>query len=118
MTSARICLYKFQLFVDLDINTLHVVFNKLRNFIFSVFIFYFSISFGATKFTSPRASNYLRPALHESELDLPINAASLSRVSCLASNLVRAYFDSLLLLLLLLLILHPFNVLSFLGQPG
>jgi len=63
MTSARICLYKFQLFVDLDINALQVVFNKLRNFIFSVFIFYFSISFGATKFTSPRASNYLRPAL-------------------------------------------------------
>jgi len=63
MTSAQICLYKFQLFVDLDINTLQVVFNKLRNFIFSVFIFYFSISFGATKFTSPRASNYLRPAL-------------------------------------------------------
>jgi len=63
MTSARICLYKFQLFVDLDINTLQVVFNKLRNFIFSVFIFNFSISFGATKFTSPRASNYLRLAL-------------------------------------------------------
>ena len=63
MTSARICLYKFQLFVDLDINTLQVVFNKLRNFIFSVFIIYFSISFGATKFTSRRASNYLRPAL-------------------------------------------------------
>ena len=34
MTSARIRLYKFQLFVDLDINTLQVVFNKLRNFIF------------------------------------------------------------------------------------
>ena len=56
-------MYKFQLFVDLDINTLQVVFNELRNFIVSVFIFYFSISFGATKFTSPRASNYLRPAL-------------------------------------------------------
>ena len=68
MTSARICLYKFQLFVDLDINTLRVVFNKLRNFIFSVFIFYFSISFGATKFTSPRASNYLRPALHRASV--------------------------------------------------
>jgi len=63
MTSARMCLYKFQLFVDLDINTLQVVFNKLRNFIFLAFIFYFSIPFGATKFTSPRASNYLRPAL-------------------------------------------------------
>jgi len=61
-------LYKFQLFVDLDINTLQVVFNKLRNFVFSVFIFYFSISFGATKFTSPRASNYLTPAL----LSVPI----------------------------------------------
>ena len=34
MTSARIYLYKFQLFVDLDINTLQVVLNKLRNFIF------------------------------------------------------------------------------------
>ena len=62
---APVCLYKFQLFVDLHINTLQVVFNKLRNFIFSVFIFYFFISFGATKFTTPRASNYLRPALHK-----------------------------------------------------
>jgi len=40
MTSAPICLYKCQLFVDLDINTLQVVFNKLRNFISSVFIFF------------------------------------------------------------------------------
>ena len=40
MTSARIYLYKFQLFVDLDINTLQVVLNKLRNFIFSVFIIF------------------------------------------------------------------------------
>jgi len=45
MTSARICLYKFQLFVDLDINTLQVVFNKLRNFIFPhlFFIFFYFI---------------------------------------------------------------------------
>ena len=38
--------------------------NKVRNYIFSYF-FYFSISFGATKFTSPRASNSLRPALRD-----------------------------------------------------
>jgi len=43
--NARICLNKFQLYVDLDINTLQVVFNKLRNFIFSGFIFLFFFIF-------------------------------------------------------------------------
>ena len=45
MTSALICLYKFQLFVDLDINTLQVVFNELRNFIFFgiYFLFFYFI---------------------------------------------------------------------------
>jgi len=47
MTSARICLYKFQLFVDLDINTLQVVFHKLRNFIFfGIYFFIFLFHLG------------------------------------------------------------------------